>query len=230
MVQRVGLAQALVNDPELVILDEPMSGLDPVGRRDVRDLIIKLRDEGRTILFSSHILSDAELLCSSVGILAKGKLVASGTLTELTAGGARGLGGRRERRARRARGATVASRVEGRRASATGATPSSCRSTAVRSRSSPSCRLPAVSLVSVTRPPDDARRRLHGACPMTARRIGLVAWHVFKESVRDRVLYGIGAFALLLVAGAIAIGQLTAAQPYGVLPPARDAPKLARRA
>ncbi len=85
MVQRVGIAQALVNDPELVILDEPMSGLDPVGRRDVRELILRLRDEGRTILFSSHILSDAELLCSRVAILAKGALVASGTLSELTA-------------------------------------------------------------------------------------------------------------------------------------------------
>jgi ABC-2 type transport system ATP-binding protein len=78
------LAQALVNDPELVILDEPMSGLDPIGRRDVRELILKLRDEGRTVLFSSHILSDAEVLCSRVGILSRGKLVAAGTLAELT--------------------------------------------------------------------------------------------------------------------------------------------------
>ena len=90
MVQRVGLAQALVNDPELVILDEPMSGLDPVGRREVREIILRLRDEGRTVLFSSHILSDAESLCSRVGILARGRLVAAGTLTELTAGGPRG--------------------------------------------------------------------------------------------------------------------------------------------
>jgi ABC-2 type transport system ATP-binding protein len=90
MVQRVGLAQALINDAELVILDEPMSGLDPIGRRDVRELIIKLRDEGRTVLFSSHILSDAELLCDRVCILSKGKLVASGSLSDLTAGGARG--------------------------------------------------------------------------------------------------------------------------------------------
>ena len=60
MIQRVGLAQALVNDPEVVFLDEPMSGLDPLGRRDVRTLILKLRDEGRTVFFSSHILSDAE--------------------------------------------------------------------------------------------------------------------------------------------------------------------------
>jgi ABC-2 type transport system ATP-binding protein len=90
MVQRVGIAQALVNDPELVIFDEPMSGLDPVGRREVRELILRLRDEGRTVLFSSHILTDAELLCTRVAILAKGRLVASGTLAELTAGGGRG--------------------------------------------------------------------------------------------------------------------------------------------
>jgi len=87
MVQRVGIAQALINDPELIILDEPMSGLDPVGRRDVRELILALRDEGRTVLFSSHILSDAESLCSAVGILARGRLVANGTLSDLTAGG-----------------------------------------------------------------------------------------------------------------------------------------------
>jgi ABC-2 type transport system ATP-binding protein len=90
MVQRVGLAQALVNDPELVIFDEPMSGLDPIGRREVRELILELRDEGRTILFSSHILSDAEALCSRVAILAKGKLRASGTLADLTSGTTRG--------------------------------------------------------------------------------------------------------------------------------------------
>jgi ABC-2 type transport system ATP-binding protein len=90
MVQRVGLAQTLVNDAELVILDEPMSGLDPIGRREVRELILALRDEGRTVLFSSHILSDAEQLCSRVAILAKGRLVKTGTLEELTAGSARG--------------------------------------------------------------------------------------------------------------------------------------------
>lgn len=90
MVQRVGIAQALINDPELVILDEPMSGLDPLGRREVRDLILQLRDEGRTVLFSSHILSDAEVLCSRVGILAKGKLVGSGTLADLTSAGGQG--------------------------------------------------------------------------------------------------------------------------------------------
>jgi ABC-2 type transport system ATP-binding protein len=85
MLQRVGIAQALVNDPELVIFDEPMSGLDPLGRREVRALILKLRDRGCTVFFSSHVLSDAEALCSRVAILAKGRLVASGRLTDMLA-------------------------------------------------------------------------------------------------------------------------------------------------
>lgn len=85
MLQRVGIAQALLNDPELVILDEPMSGLDPLGRRDVRALILRLRDRGCTVFFSSHVLSDAEALCSRVAILAKGRLAASGRLTDMLA-------------------------------------------------------------------------------------------------------------------------------------------------
>ena len=85
MIQRVGLAQALVNDPEVVFLDEPMSGLDPLGRRDVRALILRLRDQGRTVFFSSHILSDAETLCSRVAIVAGGRLMAAGSLSELLA-------------------------------------------------------------------------------------------------------------------------------------------------
>ena len=83
MLQRVGIAQALVNDPEVVFLDEPMSGLDPVGRRDTGNLIRELRDEGRTVFFSSHILSDAEALCSRVAILVQGRLVANGRLADL---------------------------------------------------------------------------------------------------------------------------------------------------
>jgi ABC-2 type transport system ATP-binding protein len=85
MLQRVGLAQALLNEPELVIFDEPMSGLDPLGRRDVRSLILRLRDRGCTVFFSSHVLSDAEALCSRVAILAKGRLVTAGKLTEMLA-------------------------------------------------------------------------------------------------------------------------------------------------
>src|SRR5213592_1251321 len=90
MLQRVGIAQALVNEPELVIFDEPMSGLDPIGRRDVRSLILRLRDRGATVFFSSHVLSDAEALCSRVAILARGRLVATGRLDEMLAFKARG--------------------------------------------------------------------------------------------------------------------------------------------
>jgi ABC-2 type transport system ATP-binding protein len=90
MIQRVGIAQALINDPELIVLDEPMSGLDPLGRRDVRELILRLRNEGRTVFFSSHILSDAEALCSRVGIVARGRLVASGAVSDLVPFGVKG--------------------------------------------------------------------------------------------------------------------------------------------
>jgi ABC-2 type transport system ATP-binding protein len=83
MIQRVGLAQALINDPEVVFLDEPMSGLDPIGRRHVRDIILRLRDRGATVFFSSHILGDAETLCSRVGIVAGGRLAAAGSLAEM---------------------------------------------------------------------------------------------------------------------------------------------------
>ena len=83
MLQRVGLAQSLVNDPEIVFLDEPMSGLDPGGRREVRDLIASLRDQGKTVFMCSHILSDIEVLCDRVAILKGGRLAQIGYLDEL---------------------------------------------------------------------------------------------------------------------------------------------------
>ena len=85
MLQRVGLAQAIVNEPDVVFFDEPMSGLDPLGRRDVRELILDLRARGCTVFFSSHILSDAESLCSRVAILAQGRMVANGRVSEMVA-------------------------------------------------------------------------------------------------------------------------------------------------
>jgi ABC-2 type transport system ATP-binding protein len=85
MLQRVGLAQALINDPEIVFLDEPMSGLDPIGRREIRELIAGLRTQGKTVFMSTHILSDIESLCDEVTILRGGKLAVSGKLHELLA-------------------------------------------------------------------------------------------------------------------------------------------------
>jgi ABC-2 type transport system ATP-binding protein len=85
MLQRVGIAQAIINDPEVVFFDEPMSGLDPMGRREIRELILRLRSRGCTVFFSSHVLSDAEALCSRVAILASGKLAAAGELSDILA-------------------------------------------------------------------------------------------------------------------------------------------------
>jgi ABC-2 type transport system ATP-binding protein len=91
MVQRLALAQALIGDPELVILDEPMSGLDPIGRKDVRDIIFRLRKEGRTVVFSTHILSDVEAVCDRVGIIVEGRLTDCGSLADLVEPGARAI-------------------------------------------------------------------------------------------------------------------------------------------
>jgi ABC-2 type transport system ATP-binding protein len=85
MLQRIGIAQALVNDPEIVFMDEPMSGLDPIGRREIRDLLLALRRQNKTIFFSSHILSDVETLCDRAAIMTNGKLLRCGTVEELTA-------------------------------------------------------------------------------------------------------------------------------------------------
>lgn len=83
MLQRIGIAQALINNPELIVLDEPMSGLDPAGRARVRDIILQLNEQGKTILFSSHILSDVEMICHRIGIITKGHLRETGRVNEL---------------------------------------------------------------------------------------------------------------------------------------------------
>ena len=85
MLQRVGLAQALVSDPAVVFLDEPMSGLDPIGRKEVRDLLLGLREQGRTVFFSTHIIPDVEVVCDRVGIILGGRLAAVGRVEELLA-------------------------------------------------------------------------------------------------------------------------------------------------
>lgn len=83
MLQRVGMAQALINDPEIVFLDEPMSGLDPLGRYQIREIILSLKSRGKTIFFNSHVLADVEAICDRVGILARGELISLGSLPEL---------------------------------------------------------------------------------------------------------------------------------------------------
>ena len=83
MLQRIGIAQALINDPDFLILDEPMSGLDPVGRREIIDLILEQKKNGRTVMLSSHILSDVETLCDRVGVIFDGRIVSSGNVTDL---------------------------------------------------------------------------------------------------------------------------------------------------
>ncbi len=85
MLQRIGLAQALINDPDLVILDEPMSGLDPVGRRDVRNLMVEMNRKGKTVFFSSHILADIESICQQIAFLEEGELKYSGRIEDLVA-------------------------------------------------------------------------------------------------------------------------------------------------
>lgn len=85
MVTRVGIAQALITNPQLLLLDEPMSGLDPIGRREIRDLIMQLKEEKKTIFFCSHILADVEMLCSRIAILNKGNLVKLGTVQDILA-------------------------------------------------------------------------------------------------------------------------------------------------
>ncbi len=86
MLQRMGIAQALVADPELVVLDEPMGGLDPIGRKEFRDIIAGLRDRGKTVFFSTHILSDVEMICDRVGIVIAGRMVEVGRLSEILTG------------------------------------------------------------------------------------------------------------------------------------------------
>jgi ABC-2 type transport system ATP-binding protein len=83
MIQRIGLAQALINDPEILILDEPFSGLDPIGRKELRDVILNLKREGKTVFFSSHILQDMELIVDKVGIIIDGEIKKEGKLSEL---------------------------------------------------------------------------------------------------------------------------------------------------
>lgn len=84
MQQRVGLAQALINDPQLIVLDEPMSGLDPIGRKELKNVILELKNNGKTLFFNSHILSDVEDLCTKIAIIDQGKIITHGSISQVT--------------------------------------------------------------------------------------------------------------------------------------------------
>lgn len=89
MRQRIGIAQALMNDPDLVVLDEPTDGVDPVGRRDIRNVLLRLREQGKTVFLNSHLLSELEMVCDRVAIMVQGKVASQGTIEELTTEGRR---------------------------------------------------------------------------------------------------------------------------------------------
>jgi ABC-2 type transport system ATP-binding protein len=272
MVQRLGIAQALLNDPELLILDEPMSGLDPLGRREVRDLVLQLRQEGKTIVLSTHILSDAEAVCDRVGILNRGRLQGCGELREILAiqaastevvleepepellGELRPYVGSVVRTGERVRMevppqsdvARVLDRALRSRARIVSVNPvkvsledyfmshvgdrnskletlSSKRETRnsefeIRN-SKPETRQPLAALAnqehrvsSFQFPILNSQFRisnLRSRVSKSARRIVAIAFHTFKESVRDRVLYNLVVFALLLIGAAILFGSIS---------------------
>ena len=217
MLQRVGIAQALINEPDLVILDEPMSGLDPLGRRDVRALILRLRDRGCTVFFSSHVLSDAEALCSRVAILAKGRLVASGLLKEMLAFNVRGwelvvadMGD--EAMAKLGPRVKSAVAIGGGRFQLELPLETHPEQLLVDV-------VAAGGASGVAQPhPRNARGPVRGESRgPRVRTLGWIAMNGFRESVRDKVLYNLVAFAILLMGTSYLLGQLTAGQDLKIM-------------
>jgi ABC-type multidrug transport system ATPase subunit/ABC-type transport system involved in multi-copper enzyme maturation permease subunit len=225
MLQRAGLALALINDPELVILDEPMSGLDPVGRKEVRDLILEERDAGKTVFFSSHILSDVESLCDRVAICVGGQDQATSasratwstrppSTTEVTAGPGRrraGRGGGGDR----GPGRVVASdpgraapggRGRRRRRRPPGPGP---RPRRAGPRGDPAPRDPRGSVPAAGGRGRRRRRRRGDGMTASLGRIWAVALNAFREAVRNRVLYGVVALVLIFNLMAVVVGALS---------------------
>ena len=223
MLQRVGLAQAILHDPKLVFLDEPMSGLDPMGRREVRDLIQQLRNEGKTVFFSTHILSDAEALCDRVGIIHRGALRGVGAVAELTSATQGKVEiifyARTVPAALTSLGAEA--RVSGDMVNAVLAEEQQDAALEVLRRE----HLKLISLAPVrssleeyyvqklrpTEAGNEAKekpRKPERGGRMNSR-IGYIAFNTFREAVRDRVLYNLIAFALLLSGAAILVGEIS---------------------
>ena len=217
MLQRVGIAQAILHNPKLVFFDEPMSGLDPLGRREVRDLMEQLKQEGKTVFFSTHILSDAEALCDRVAIIHQGELRGVGAVEDLTS--------------------TVQGKVEvvwqgtqvpasmkalGAECHVTGDTVRAVLAENQQDAAIDALRRERIRLIAITplrtsleayfveklqhsasyRGKDCGDRRMNA-------RIVHIAANTFREAVRDRVLYNLIAFALLLSGAAIFVGQIS---------------------
>ena len=218
MLQRVGLAQAILHDPELVVLDEPMSGLDPVGRREVRDIILELKEQGKTVFFSTHILSDAEMLCDRVGVIAGGKLQGVGAPSEIVGMKTHGMeilfelpgeqGMRRVLASMLAQAARTGDRYRvqveesglyaaieqlagGQRENIVGDANKTLAGRIFHARGG-------------SRPEASG-----GGSERKVKRIGVVALNTFREAVRDRVLYNLVFFALVMMAAAVLVGQIS---------------------
>ena len=215
MLQRVGIAQAILHDPKVVFFDEPMSGLDPMGRREVRDLMAQLKHEGKTVFFSTHILSDAEALCDRVAIIHQGELRGVGAVADLTssvhgkvelvwqgtdgAGIVAGPGSGVPCHRRHGAGHAFRSQPGRRhRGPAAGATAAGFRD-------------PGADFAGRLLPAEIAagqRRRGRGSKSMKSR-IAHIASNTFREAVRDRVLYNLIVFALLMSGAAVLVGQIS---------------------
>ena len=217
MLQRAGIAQAILHDPQVVFLDEPMSGLDPVGRREVRDIILQLKQQGRTVFFSTHILSDAEMLCDRVAVLVGGKLQGVGAPGDIVSFGVHGMeilfeGREGSRAAAHSPNAPAHRRPLSHRSAGGG-------SLSRRSSNCASCEARILSVSPVRPTLEDYFLRLvdrekcavacrRGDDPMSAMP-GVVAINTFREAVRDRVLYNLVFFALLMIGAAILVGQIS---------------------
>ena len=206
MLQRLGIAQALINDPELVVLDEPMTGLDPIGRKEIRDLIVELKREGKTVLFSTHILSDVELICDRVAIVVGGRMRDVGPLEQLLSPRLIAHRGRRSRR-------TASPRRSACRPTPT-STPALREALAAGKQDRRRHAAPRVARGSVRA--RGRRRPTSAAAPSASSprrggelmsRVWALALNTFREAVRNKVLYMLLLFALVLFASTYFFGQ-----------------------